>query len=228
VGANLRDANLSRANLKGADLSAASILKAKLQGANLEGAKLDGAHLAGADLHDTTVMPQGAENIVASTSEVAVNAARRNVLASLLLAAFSRVLRAALELEEGLPSTPIADCLRISLCLPVVVGIGWVVGKLFGRSIADMTYCLENHRDAQLPGVDMSGRDLTQMDLSNAEPAGANLGEANLSGANLGAAILEGARLKGARLAGAKSNNGTIMPEGWEDIVASSPEEEPD
>jgi uncharacterized protein YjbI with pentapeptide repeats len=75
------------------------------------------------------------------------------------------------------------------------------------------------------------------MDLSNAEPAGANLvrsdpSDTNLCGANLGAAILEGAhlegaRLKGARLAGAKSDNGTIMPAGWEDIVASSPEEEP-
>ena len=177
---------------------------------------------------------RGGENIVASTPEAAVNAARRNVLASLLLNAFSRVLKAALQLEERLPSTPIGDCLRISLCLPIVVGIRWAVGTFFGRSIADMTYCLENHRDAPLPGVDTSRRDLTQMDLSNAELAGANLREENVSGANLvrsdpsgtnlcgaslGAAIpegahLAGARLKGARLAGAKWNNGTIMPEG--------------
>ena len=180
---------------------------------------------------------RGGENIVASTPQVPVNAATRNVLVSLLLTAFSRVLKAVLELEEGLPSTPIGDWLRISLCLPVLVGVGWVVGKLFGRSIADMTYCLENHEHAHLLGVDMSRRDLTQMDLSNAEPAGTNLvhsdpSDTNLCGANLGAAILEGAhlegaRLKGARLAGAKSNNGTIMPAGWEDTVASSPEEEP-
>jgi hypothetical protein len=174
---------------------------------------------------------RGAESIVASPPEVPVNAARRNVLVSLLLTGFSRVLKAVLELEEGLPSTPVGDCLRIFLCLPIVVGIGWVVGKLFGRSIADMTYRLENHRDAQLLGVDMSGRDLTQMDLSNAELAGANLREANVSGASLGAAIpegahLEGARLKGARLAGPKSHNGTIMPAGYEDIVASTPQEE--
>ena len=117
---------------------------------------------------------RGGENIVASTPEVPVNAARRNVLASLLLNAFSRVLKAALQLEERLPSTPIGDCLRISLCLPVVVGVGWVAGKLFGRSIADMTYCLEKHRDALLPGVHVSRRHLAQMDLSNAELAGAN------------------------------------------------------
>jgi hypothetical protein len=117
---------------------------------------------------------RGGENIVASTPEVPVNAAKRRVLVSLLLTGFSRVLKAVLELEEGLPSTPVGDCLRIFLCLPVVVGIGWVVGKLFGRSIADMTYCLENHRDPPLHGVDISRRDLAQMDLSNAELAGAN------------------------------------------------------
>ena len=102
---------------------------------------------------------RGGENIMASTPEVPVNAARRHVPASLLLTGFSRVLKAVLELEEGLPSTPIGDWLRISLCLPVVVGIGWVVGKLFGRSIADMTYCLENQRDAPLPGVGTSRRE---------------------------------------------------------------------
>lgn len=174
MGANLRDPKLVHAGLEGADLSTSSILKARLEDANLEGAEPDGAHLAGAGLDDTAVMPQGGQNIVASTPEVAVNAARRNVLASLLLNAFSRVLKAALELEEGLPSTPLGDCLRIFLCLPIVVGIGWVVGKLLGRSIADMTYCLENHEHALLPGIDISRRDLAQMDLSNAELAGAN------------------------------------------------------
>jgi hypothetical protein len=177
------------------------------------------------------------ENIVASTPEVPVNAARRQVLVSLLLTGFSRVLKAVLELEEGLPSTPIGDCLRIFLCLPVVVGIGRAVRTFFGRSIADMTYRLENHRDAQLLGVDTSHRDLTQMDLSNAEPAGANLvrsdpSDTNLCGASPGAAIpegahLEGARLKGARLAEAESNNGTIMLEGRDGILASKPGDEP-
>jgi hypothetical protein len=117
---------------------------------------------------------RGGENVVASTPQVPVDAARRQVLVSPLLTGFSRVLKAVLELEEGLPSTPVGDCLRIFFCLPVVVGIGWVVGKLFGRSIADMTYCLENHRDALLPGIDISRRDLAQIDLSNAELAGAN------------------------------------------------------
>ena len=117
---------------------------------------------------------RGGENIVASTPEVPATAARRQVLVSLLLTGFSRVLKAVLELEERLPSTTMGDCLRISLCLPVVVGVGWVAGKLFGRSIADMTYCLENHRDALLPGVHISRRHLAQMDLSNAELAGAN------------------------------------------------------
>lgn len=190
---------------------------------------------------------RGGGKIVASTPQVPVNAARRQVLVSLLLTGFSRVLRAVLDLEEGLPSAPIGDCLRIFLCLPIVVGIGWVVGKLFGRSIADMTYCLENHREAQLPGVDTSRRDLTQMDLSNAELAGGNLREENVSGANLvrsdpsgtnlcganlGAAILEGAHLEGARLKGARlaepeSNNGTIMLEGRDGILASKPGHEP-
>jgi uncharacterized protein YjbI with pentapeptide repeats len=247
MGANLRDAKLFPANLEGADHSAASILNAKLQDANLEGANLDGARLAGADLDDTTASRQDGEIIVASTAEVAVNAGRRNILASLLLTALSRVLKAVLELEEWLPSTPFGDCLRIFLCLPVLIGVGWALETFFDTSIADMTYCLENDRNAQLLGVDTSRRDLTQMDVSNAEPAGANLREANLfganlvrpdpshtnlCGANLGAAILEaahqeGARLKSARLAGAKSNNGAIMPEGWEDIVASKPEDEP-
>jgi hypothetical protein len=128
---------------------------------------------------------RGGENVVASTPQVPVDAARRQVLVSPLLTGFSRVLKAVLELEEGLPSTPVGDCLRIFLCLPVVVGIGWVVGKLFGRSIADMTYCLENHRDALLPGIDISRRDLTQMDLPNAEPAGANLVRSDPSDTNL-------------------------------------------
>lgn len=172
--ANLGNADLSPSKLQDADLSAASILKATLQNASLERANLGGARLARVDLDETAVTRQDGENIVASTPEVPVNAARRQVLVSLLLTGFSRVLKAVLDLEEGLPSTPIGDCLRISLCLPIVVGIGWSLGTFFGRSIADMTYCLENHEHAHLLGVDMSRRHLTQMDLSNAEPAGAN------------------------------------------------------
>jgi hypothetical protein len=172
--ANLGNADLSPAKLQDADLSAASILKATRRNPSLEPANLDAARLARADLDDSTVTPQDWESIAANTPEVPVDAARRQVLVSLLLTGFSRVLKAVVELEEGLPSTPVGDCLRIFLCLPVVVGIGWVVGKLFGRSIADMTYCLENHRDALLPGIDISRRDLAQIDLSNAELAGAN------------------------------------------------------
>lgn len=91
VGANLREANLFRANLERSDLSNANLLRANVQDANLEGANLRAAYLydanlrgaalkhanlaqadlryanlTGANLDDTTVMPQGWEDIVAS------------------------------------------------------------------------------------------------------------------------------------------------------------------
>lgn len=79
VGANLRSANLSRASLQRSDLSNANLFRANLQGAHLEsanllgahleGANVEGAHLAGANLDDTTVMPEGWEEIVATRPE---------------------------------------------------------------------------------------------------------------------------------------------------------------
>ena len=79
VGANLRSANLSRASLQRSDLSNANLFRANLQGAHLESANLlgahleeanvEGAHLAGAIFDDTTVMPEGWEEIVASRPE---------------------------------------------------------------------------------------------------------------------------------------------------------------
>jgi hypothetical protein len=77
--ARLRDAKLERANLRSAflwdaDLQAAVLREANLEQAdlryaNLEGANLEGASLGGADVDDTTVMPEGWEEIVASKPE---------------------------------------------------------------------------------------------------------------------------------------------------------------
>ncbi len=105
---------------------------------------------------------------------------------------------------------------------------------------------------ASLREANLSRANLERSDLSNANLFGANLEAANLEGANLrsadlyranlrGAVLkgadfeeadlqygnLEGANVEGAHLAGANLNDNTVMPEGWEEIVASRPEDEP-
>jgi uncharacterized protein YjbI with pentapeptide repeats len=64
--ADLRSAHLHRADLRGAVLREANLEEADLGYANLEGATLESAHLGRADLDDTTAMPKGWEETVAS------------------------------------------------------------------------------------------------------------------------------------------------------------------
>jgi len=71
--AMLRDADFAGANLLGANLRGAVLARASLSGANLEGAGLSGADLSETDLrwvkmNDRTAMPEGWEQMVASTT----------------------------------------------------------------------------------------------------------------------------------------------------------------
>ncbi|HEM61857.1 MAG TPA: pentapeptide repeat-containing protein [Chloroflexi bacterium] len=95
----------------------------------------------------------------------------------------------------------------------------------------------ESLRGIHLPHCDLAGVDLSNSDLEGANLAGAdlsnaylflaNLQDSYLESANLLGAYLGGANLHGARLAGATLDDTTVMPEGWEDIVASKPEDDP-
>jgi len=85
-------------------------------------------------------------------------------------------------------------------------------------------------REARLQYADLRRADLAYANLERANLRFANLGGANLFGAILKGAVLKktslrGANLEGAQLAGAEVDEKTMMPGGWLDVVASSPDD---
>ena len=94
--------------------------------------------------------------------------------------------------------------------------------NLEGADLSNAVLARANLQDAELKSADLRQAFLYRADLQGAMLRGANLEEADLRYADL-----EGANLEGAHLAGAQVSDGTIMPAGWEEVVASRPEDEP-
>jgi hypothetical protein len=124
-----------------------------------------------------------------------------------------------------------------AISVPLCVGILPLAAKLARANLRDANLSRANLdrsdlSNANLCRVNLQHANLEWADLRSANLHGANLPGAVLKGADLGVADLRGANLKGANLqgahlAGAKVNDGTVMPQGWEEIVASKPEDQP-
>lgn len=78
-----------------------------------------------------------------------------------------------------------------------------------------------NLQGARMQSADLRGTNLTRANLQWARLEGAKLQEACLCGADL-----QGAHLWRAQLAAARLSQSTLMPQGWEDSVASQPRED--
>jgi uncharacterized protein YjbI with pentapeptide repeats/ribosomal protein L40E len=103
-----------------------------------------------------------------------------------------------------------------------LIGANLSRANLAGADLSEANLSSASLRQANLLGANLERARLHAANLTEAHLPQANLQRAELEGANL-----EGANLQGARLAGADVDSTTVMPEGWEEVVASKPQDEP-
>jgi hypothetical protein len=143
-----------------------------------------------------------------------------------------------------------ADLTRVELSKADLRRANLTEGNLEGARLVKATLVAANLRNANLSlanlersdlsnanlyGANLQGACLKRATLDQADMQFANLRDSNLRGAilwranlhqaDLRGADLQGANLMEAKLAGATLDGSTVMPEGWEDVVASKPQD---
>jgi|GEM_PF-1761464 len=197
AGIELSKAELAGADARRASLEGAMLVEANLAEANLQRANLSKARLDGANLRSANLCRANLAGAELSRADLGGACAAEASLEGATL------------VESDLTGANLRDA-NLSHA------------NLEGSDLSHANLLRARLRDANLERANLRSANLYNADLQAAVLREANLEEADLRYSNL-----EGANLEGASLRGADVDDTTAMPQGWEEIVASKPEDEP-